>query len=224
MHQQPAPGRRALKKSASTAGLTTGAAHKAKIIAVMGASGSGKSLYVKQGLKTQRPRRLLVWDPLHEYGEFGHVVTSLADLAERCKAQTFALCFHPSADPAKAKKQFDVFCQIAYAAGSLTLVAEELAFVTSPSWAPAGWSMVTLKGRHKGLTVYGNSQRPASIDKNFFGNATIIRTGRLNFAADVKVLANVLQVQALEVQSLQPLEYIERDMGTGAISRGKATF
>ena len=84
--------------------------------------------------------------------------------------------------------------------------------------------MVTLKGRHKGLTVYGNSQRPASIDKNFFGNATIIRTGRLNFAADVKVLANVLQVQALEVQSLQPLEYIERDMGTGAISRGKATF
>lgn len=189
----------------------------------MGASGSGKSLYIKGILRARNPDRLLIWDPLNEYHPFGAVQKKLEALREACKAPAFRLVFQPSGDPVQARKQFDVFCQIAYAAGNLCLVCEELAFVTSPSFAPAGWAMVTLKGRHKGLEVFGASQRPAAVDKNFFGNATLIRTGRLNFASDIKVLANVLQVPPAEVQSLQPLDFIERDMGTGAICRGRAT-
>lgn len=195
--------------------------NKAQIIAVMGASGSGKSLYVKRAIIASMPHRLLIWDPLNEYGTHGEKCTSLAEMVQACKAPRFQKVFCPSGDPAQAKKQFDLFCQIGYAAGNLTMVCEELAFVTSPSWAPAGWSMATLKGRHKGLKIYGLSQRPAAVDKNFFGNATLIRTGRLNFAADVKVLANVLQVPADKVQALKPLEFIERDMGTGATRTGK---
>lgn len=187
----------------------------------MGASGSGKSLFVKRALIAAMPIRLMIWDPQQEYGNHGAVLTRLADVVTACQQPRFGVVFQPTGDTEAAKKQFDLFCKIAYAAGNLTLVCEELAFVTSPSWAPAGWSQCTLKGRHKGLKIYGLSQRPAAIDKNFFGNATSIRTGRLNFAADVKVLANVLQVPAEQVQALKPLEYIERDMGTGAVHRGK---
>ncbi len=75
----------------------------------------------------------------------------------------------------------------------------------------------------RSLRIYGASQRPASIDKHFFGNATQIRTGRLNFARDVKVLADVLQVPAMQVQGLQPLDWIARDMANGKISTGKLT-
>jgi hypothetical protein len=77
-----------------------------------------------------------------------------------------------------------------------------------------------MRGRHKGMTVIGASQRPASIDKHFFGNATIVRTGRLNFAADIKVLANVLHVPGSHILSLAPLEFFQRDMQTGDTQRG----
>lgn len=187
----------------------------------MGASGSGKSLYIKGELRRLKPRRLVVWDPLGEYREFGTPAATLGEILAAAKGAGFRLIFRPAADPDQARKQFDVLCRIVFAAGDCTLVAEELAFVTSPSYAPAGWSECTLKGRHRALRIYGASQRPASIDKHFFGNATEIRTGRLNFARDVKTLADVLQVPALQVQSLQPLQWIARDMATGRIYTGK---
>lgn len=194
--------------------------NKASIVAVMGASGSGKSLFLKAELRRLKPRRLIVWDALGEYTEFGTAANSLGDLLAAAKNAVFRCIFRPDRDPLKARAQFDGLCRIAFAAGDCVLVAEELAFVTSPSFAPPGWSECTLKGRHRGLRIYGASQRPASIDKHFFGNATSIRTGRLNFARDVKVLADVLQVPAAQVQGLQPLQWVSRDMATGKITAG----
>lgn len=193
---------------------------KASITAVMGASGSGKSLFIKQELARTRPARLIVWDPLGEYAAHGQVMHLLSHALQAASAKSFAIVFRPVADQRQAQGQFNVLCQIAYAAGNLTFVAEELAFVTSASWAPAGWSALTLKGRHKGLRIYGASQRPASIDKNFFGNASRIRTGRLNFARDITTLADVLAVPRDQIHALKPLEWIDRDMATGKISTG----
>lgn len=103
-----------------------------------------------------------------------------------------------------------------YLKQTLTLICEELADVTQPAWAPPGLSVDTRKGRHRGLKVYGASQRPAAIDKHFFGNATVIRTGQLNFEADLRVMANVLGVTLEEIRDLKPLAWIERDMQSGA--------
>lgn len=113
-----------------------------------------------------------------------------------------------------------MLCRIAYAAGECWLVVDELSLVTKPGWAPPGWADCSMRGRHKGMTVIGASQRPASIDKHFFGNASIVRTGRLNFAADIKVLANVLHVPGADISNLQPLEFVQRDMQTGSVQRG----
>jgi DNA helicase HerA-like ATPase len=201
--------------------VALGARNKAQIVAVMGASGSGKSTFLKQIIRKTLPSRLLIWDPMTEYGDFGEGTRTLSDVMNKMRANIFAIDFLPSSDPEQMKKQFDLFCQLAFAAGNLTLIAEELAFVTSPSYAPPGWAAVTLKGRHKGLKVYGASQRPASIDKHFFSNATKVRTGRLNYAADIKTLANVLSVQPEQIQGLLQLEYLERDMSTGKVTAGK---
>lgn len=202
-------------------------ANNAAINAVLGASGSGKSLHIKKTIKRARPARLLVWDPQEEYGEFGELVTSTADLlavlkeaGARGKVQRV---FRPASLAATMVKQFDMFCQLAYHAGNLHLVCEELSDVTQPAWAPAGWSMVSRKGRHKGLKVWGCSQRPAAIDKHFFGNASTVRCGRLNFDADVKVMANVLGVGPQDIRNLQKLEWIERDMQSGIVTRGRIT-
>jgi hypothetical protein len=74
------------------------------------------------------------------------------------------------------------------------------------------------------MRIIGASQRPASIDKHFFGNATTIRTGRLNFEADIKVLANVTGESPDTIRGLMPLEWIEKSMQDGKISRGAIRF
>lgn len=202
-------------------------ANNAAIHAVLGASGSGKSLHIKKTLQRAKPARLLVWDPQEEYGEFGEIVSDLtalhAALLEAGKRGAVRRVFRPASLAATMVKQFDMFCQLAYQAGNLHLVCEELSDVTQPGWAPAGWSMVSRKGRHKGLKVWGCSQRPAAIDKHFFGNASTVRAGRLNFQADVKVMANVLGVPDQDIRNLQKLEFIERDMQSGIVTRGKIT-
>ncbi len=157
------------------------------------------------------------WD-FSEYD--GDLVPALAGL----KAKKFRLVFRPSADPAVRAQQFDFVCRAALAAGNLTLVVEELRFVTTPSRAPLGWAQVCLTGRHKGLRVFGLSQRPASIDKDFLGNCTAIRTGRLAYPEDVKAVTKVMGVPPARVESLRPLEWLEKDMATGRISSGVLTF
>lgn len=200
-------------------------ANEAAIHAVLGASGSGKSLHIKQTIRRAKPGRLMVWDPQEEYGEFGGIFETMeglrAALVTAGKRGRVAVVFRPSSRYEVAVRQFDLFCQLAYHAGAVHLVCEELSDVTQPGWAPPGWSMVSRKGRHKGLKVWGCSQRPAAIDKHFFGNASTVRCGRLNFDADVRTMANVLGVAQQEIRNLQTLEYIERDMKSGEVVRGK---
>lgn len=202
--------------------------NKADIVAVMGASGSGKSTFIKRAITKARPARLLVWDPMREYGEFGQVVHGLGELvakvAEGGKRNRFNLVFQPCNEEKTRAKQFDVFCGLAMEIGNCAVVVEELKFVTKPSWAPMRWSAVTMQGRHKGLRVIGASQRPASIDKDFLGNCTVIHTGRLAYAEDVRAVAKGMQVEENDIANLKPLEWIEKNMQTGQISRGTLTF
>lgn len=199
--------------------------NNASILAVMGASGSGKSLYIKRGLKRSRPGRLLIWDPLREYGEFGLVhdaMGSMVDaMAKAGKSGRFSLVFQPAVNEKQRAKQFDLFCGLALAAGNLTVIIEELKFVTRPSFAPLRWSEITLTGRHKGLRVVGVSQRPASIDKDFLGNATVIHCGRLAYPEDRRAVAKAAGIDETKIEQLLPLEYIEKNMATGEISTGK---
>jgi hypothetical protein len=196
-------------------------ANNASIMAVLGSSGSGKSTFIKRTLSRGHPR-LLIWDPMGEYE--GAVIAGTADLLAGLKAKKFRLVFRPSPDPAKRVSQFDFVCRAALAAGHLTLVVEELRFVTTPSRAPLGWAQVCLTGRHRGLKVYGASQRPASIDKDFLGNCTAVRTGRLAYPEDAKAVCKVMGVPPGEIEKLKPLEWIEKDMATGKISSGVLTF
>jgi len=199
-------------------------ANQPRIIAVIGASGSGKSLWVKSNIIRSKlvRSRLLVWDYMREYGALtAQQVADIPALVELVRAKRFAVAFQPSFEAKARARQFDHFCRAAYALGDCAMVVEELSFVTMPSFAPPAWSMVTCTGRHKGLTVVGCSQRPAQIDKNFFGNCSTVHCGRLNDVNDVRVMARVLGVPEAELRELAPLDWIERDMATGKITRGQ---
>jgi hypothetical protein len=200
---------------------------KAHIEAVLGSSGSGKSSYVKARIRKDRPKRLMVFDPEGEWSDFGRPFSNLQEVIAACVAAgdgPMKIVFVPSPDPATAVKQFDVFCRIAFQAERVTFVVDELKLVTSPSRSPVGWGMLTGRGRKRGIVIYGLSQRPASIDKDFLGNCNFVRSGRLTYAEDQRTVGRVLGVPESDIGALPDLGWIRKDMASGATTRGTVKF
>lgn len=200
--------------------------------AILGASGSGKSSLMKLELLAARPPRLMIWDPKREYAAFAPPVpgtraapSSLEDLVKKALGAgdrgAFALSFRPVLSRKQMREQFNVFCQVAERARNCFVLVDELADVTEPGWAPEGWERLTRQGRHAGVTIRGASQRPADIDKSFYGNASRIAVFRLNSESDVERCAKILRVEQRVIGDLLPLEWLERDMLTGQVSEKK---
>lgn len=199
------------------------------IRAYIGATGSGKGVSLRAHLKAERPARFLAWDPLGEYGEFVTATTDKLEVVARMAAQgNFKVAYYPGPDPTKYKEKFEMFCRIAFAAGNLTLLIEELSDVTKPSYAPLMWRRCTKQGRHRGLRIIAATQRPADVDKNFFGGCTYIRCFTLRYSDDEKAMAAVMKVPLAEIQELMTTEvgnvttinYIERDFREQKTTRG----
>lgn len=181
--------------------LNQGTKNKANIHAVMGASGTGKSSYIK-GELLKKFKRLIVWSPLEKtdkYAEFcgGTITSKISELVALVKAGTKSIVYVPTGNDSAVKKQFDFFCRIVWELENCTVLVEELSHVTMPSWAPPAWKKLSTGGRHQGLTIIGVSQRPANIDKDFLGNCTEIRCYRMNYENDAVVMAKSLRLEAL---------------------------
>lgn len=89
------------------------------------------------------------------------------------------------------------------------MVVEELRFVTTPSRAPEPWSLATMTGRDLDLRIIATSQRPASIDKDFLGNANTVWAGRMDYPEDAQAVAKRMRIGATEFDRLQDLDFIE---------------
>lgn len=194
--------------------------NRADITLVVGSTGSGKTLWLMARLRAMAARRVLVWDAMREYGSpFGASTAWLVDVLNWVKVgDARLLAYHPNL-ARELERQFDVFCGIALMMRGCVLVAEELSMVTKAGYSPARWREVITTGRHLGLSVIGTTQRPALVDKTIFSNATVIRVGRLNAAGDKKTMADALDLPLDELRALRPLDWIQKDMATGAVTR-----
>lgn len=127
-----------------------------------------------------------------------------------------------------SRAHFEVFAKLAWvwmrAGSGRVLVVEELADVTAPGKAPAAWGEIVRKGRHQGGRIYALTQRPAESDKTIAGNADIIHAGRQSFPRDRKSMAEYLDVSEAEVTALASLQWIERDMRSRNLTRGRVIF
>lgn len=216
---------------------TIGTHNAARIVAVVGASGMGKGATVKSEILPAFRGRVVVWSPLEETDKYGEIlgvkpVRSVADAIEQWQLGGHAV-YVPPLSPKQIAPAFDLFCRAAWhMAGSMILV-EELSRVTSPSWAPPSWRNLSTACRHRGITLVGTCQRPAQVDKDFFGNCTEVRCFRVNYENDARVMANVLRIAPGEVLELEKLHYIRRILddrtndlcvvGGGAMQKKSAT-
>ena len=74
--------------------------HEACIVALMGASGSGKSARARELLREWRPSRLIIVDPMDEYGEFARKCVNIPALVYEMKRGVMKVRYVPTGDPA----------------------------------------------------------------------------------------------------------------------------
>jgi ABC-type dipeptide/oligopeptide/nickel transport system ATPase component len=203
-------------------------ARRADIVAVMGATGSGKSSTIRAALAADDGPRRLIYDPGDDYGDFGDICPSIQVVYDRmvkAGAGPFRLVFRPPFDLVRARAEFSRFCLIAYCVcaerGDVLIVVDELGDVTLPNWAPPGWAQLIRKGRKHGARIIAASQRPASIEKSIWSMATVVQSGRLNYLDDARTVARVLMVDPLEVVALPQLAWIRRSIYEPAVVRGR---
>jgi hypothetical protein len=201
--------------------------NRPQIEAYIGASGSGKGVSINRRLKELAPVRLLIWDPRDEYGKHAPAAPSLAHLVgafKHAKGGPVRLRYVPGPN-ADLKDAFAFVCKLAFTAGNLVFLAEELSDVTTASHAPPAWRQVITQGRHQGLHVIGAAQRPALIDKNFLGMCTRIRCFTLRYREDRRAMAASMDVPEQTLTALATVEgdsyvvinFVEKDFREGTL-------
>lgn len=210
---------------------------RADIRAFVGATGSGKGVGIREHLKREKPKRLIVFDPMHEYGDIATPVSTVGEVIAAMKKPNFRVVWQPDDDTdydSKAfKKQFELFCKAAFLVGDLTMLVEELELVTKATWAPAAWRNCTKRGRHQGLQILAATQRPADADKAFWSSCTYIRCHALRETEDGQRMAKVLKVPYEVVDGLKTtaisdqktqITYYEKDFNAGTSGQKTITL
>lgn len=194
--------------------------------AVLAMSEMGKGVWLKQHLKSANPAKLLIWDTVDEYGRLAaeaKTFTALAGVIHGGR-QSYAVRYVPKAKTAKKlRAEFETFCTLAYDAVGATILVEELADVTSASYAPPAWRQLNTRGRHhQGLTLYWCSQSPAFVDKSSMGNATHLHVGYLGEPGHRKAAAaHMGACKAEDIDALRQFEYIEYSKAQKELTHGK---
>jgi len=201
--------------------------NKARIWSVIGASGTGKGLWIKEQLRKLKPARFVAWDMMDEYGQFAQAVASMEGIRQamlKANGGPLRVRYVPRGAGEKAmRREFEALCELVYAFGGCTFVAEELSNVTTPGWAPASWRKMTTSGRHCGVHVIGTTQTPALVDKTFLGNCTLVHVSALRNAGHRAYVAANIDVPIEQITKLQPLQWIERDYDAGVLREGRVS-
>lgn len=195
--------------------------NKAQIWAVVGASGCGKGLWMKDRLRKLKPKRLIILDTKNENEEFGELMPTLADVARAAFGKQFRVRYIPRGLTKKQRQaEFETLCRIVQAAKNCTFVIEELGRYTTPSYAPPAWADCCNDGRHDGLHIIAASQFPAQVDKSFLGNATVIHCGYLGEENHRKVVAQKMDIDPVRIKELLNLHYLHFDRESRAVTNG----
>jgi hypothetical protein len=194
--------------------------------AILAASEMGKGVWLKQRLAETAPERLAIWDTNDEYDQAGRQVATMQQLLRAIAAPQFAVRYVPKGKTDKAlRAEFETWCTLVYHAVGATLVVEELADVTSPSWAPPAWRRLNTRGRHhQGLTLYWCSQSPAFVDKASLGNATHMHVGYLGEPRHRQAAAAHMGCRAEDIDALQQFDWIEYVKATKERTSGRVSM
>lgn len=193
----------------------------AQIWAVLGSSGCGKGLWIKQQLRKLKPKRLIILDTKDENGEFADQVQTIADVGRASLQKSFKVRYVPKGETKQGRQdEFQALCKIAARAKNLVFLVEELGRYTSATWAPPAWADCCNDGRHDGMHIIAASQDPAQLDKRFLGSCTIIHCGYLGVQSHRKVVAECMDIEPDRIKALPDLHYLHFDKKQRTVTSG----
>lgn len=173
-------------------------------------------------------RRVLVWDPQADWLQFGYAradtLPALATLLRSSSRDAARVSFKGRAQEAEL---FSRFCELAFAWGRIKpalVIVEELAWVTSPAKAPAGWHELVTGGLKYGVDICSITQRPAESDKTALSQATVVQCFMMERPRDRRYMEAELGLDAGALDGLEPLHYVARDRRKRETRRGVITF
>jgi hypothetical protein len=170
---------------------------------VVGRSGSRKTTWVKRQVKNAR--RLIVWDPHEDYP-----VTRYDRLAPFIQALRTTGPLQVGLTVDATPEAFERWCRavrlVLSADRPTTVVAEEIAEVTSPSKASPEWGKLARGSRKFGGILYAITQRPQESDKTIYTQADYLWVGRIA-QKDRKYLADELELPQARLAELKKGEY-----------------
>lgn len=152
------------------------------IILVYGRTGSGKSYYTKQLIKSYD--RVIVIDKKFEYD--GLIVFTIEDLLE----------FHAVNEPenfryiCRFKDELDIeylfkFCDVV---GNLLLVVEECGTYISPRSHSSYFSHLVKTGRHSQVSIIGTARRPSELSAEFKADVDKIISFKQTLPLDLQIM------------------------------------
>lgn len=196
-----------------------------RLVIISGASQSGKTHYARHSAAMSS--RCIVWDPEDQWSQlpgFRKVNDrrELLKLVMATKGQ-LRVAFVAGGD---LRGAFDFWSRCAFYwgrfLGPCTVIAEELADVSTPAKASGSWGVLVRRGLKRGITIYAISQRWAEADKTAIGNASCFVIFR-STPEDTVYMAKKTGAPYISIAGLHPRQFIEVDALTWRVS-GRQTL
>lgn len=201
-------------------------ANDADLTAYVGATGSGKTLLVRERLKKLYLLPVMIWSPKeamdHYAPTFGRLVVGnpreLVDVAE-----AGSVVYAPPRDDDEVfAKHFDLFCGVAFELGNRVVLVEEMSLVANSRSSPARWRVLVTEGRARGLVLIATTQRPQECDSTLFDAATAIYCGRMQKGSSKRIMADAMDVPVERVRGLAPLQFLYWRVGAEQVEQVNA--